>query len=134
MLDNSITLPVDETNAGGATANHVFSRHEEYQNRSLYIGEGHLPGEARNQLAFYRTAPKPSGNFKGTRKTSIKLTRDCTVAGVDGSTLTSPRIIEVSFSFPVGAAAADIVLDRQTVIALLDVDTIMDSLNVQQSV
>lgn len=134
MLDNSITLPVDETNAGGATTGHLFTRHEEYQNRSLYIGNGHLPGEARNQLTFYRTAPKPSANFKGTRKTSVKLTRDCVVTGVDGSQLTAPRIVEVSFSFPVGTAAADVVLDRQTILALLDSDSIMDALNVQQSV
>jgi hypothetical protein len=38
-------------------------------------------------------------------------------------------IIEVSFSFPVGTPSADFVEQRQEVLALLDMDTIMDNLN-----
>jgi hypothetical protein len=89
---------------------------------------------ARNLLGLYRTAPKVNGNFKGVLKTSAKFTRDYTVAGVDSSDLVSPAIVEVNFSFPVGFAAADFVEIRQTLLALLDNDTIMDNLNAIQMV
>jgi hypothetical protein len=69
------------------------------------------------------------------QKTSFKFTRDITVDGADGvSSITSPIIVEVNFSIPVGAESADVLLDRQTVLALLDDDTIMDALNLVQMV
>lgn len=134
MLDNTITLSVDEENDGTGNVDHVFTRQEEYLNRTLYVGDGNLPGENRNTVGFYRTAPKPSGNFKGTKKTAMKLTRDSSVTAVDGSTIVAPRIWEISCSLPVGVAAADILLDRQTLIAALDDDDLMDALNIGQSI
>lgn len=133
MQPNTLTLSVDATNVG-TPADEVYTRYEEYQNRSTYIGEDHLPAE-RNMLAIYRTFPTRSGNFKGTAKTSLKLTQDYEVPGVDSSTtLTSPAIAEVSFSLPVGITAAQAKHIRQRLIAALDDDTFMDSLNIQQMV
>lgn len=132
MLDNSITLSVDTANTG-STTDLTYSRFEELTNRSSYISENHEPG-ARDTLAFYRTLPKPAGTFKGVRKTSVKFTRDFTVADSAGGTVDSPAIVEVNFSLPIGLTSAQIVEVRQRVLALLDTDTVMDKLNVLQMV
>lgn len=130
MQPNTITLPVDETNTN-VVVNHVLSRFEEFQNRSTYIESNHSVA-ARDQLQFYRTFPKASGNFRGTSKCSVKFTKDLQVTGVDGvSSLTSPIIVEVSFSIPVGASTAEILLARQKAIALLDLDSVMTPFNEQ---
>jgi hypothetical protein len=130
MLDNTITLAVDEEN-DDSTTNHVYSRYEEYQNRSLYIGASHALDD-RDMIGFYRTNPKASGNFKGVAKSAVKLTKDITVDGVDGvASLTSPIIIEIGFSVPVGATSAERILARQTMLAALDDDTLMEKLNAQ---
>lgn len=130
MQPNTVTLAVDVLN-NGTTVNKVYTRYEEYTNRSSYIGADHLPDD-RNMLAIYRTFPTKSGNFKGTSKSSVKFTQDIEVAGVDSSTtLTSPMIGEVSFSLPVGATAAEAKELRQRIIACLDDDTFMDALMIQ---
>lgn len=130
MQPNTLTLAVDAAN-NGTPANETYTRYEEYQNRASYIGADHLPDD-RNLLAIYRTFPTRAGNFKGTGKSSVKFTQDVEVAGVDSSTtITAPIILEVSFSVPVGAPAADLKHVRQRLLALIDDDSFMDSLNIQ---
>lgn len=130
MQPNAITLAVDELN-NASLVNYVFTRFEEYQNRAVYIGEDHTIAQ-KDSLSMYRTFPKTSGNFKGVGKTSVKFSKDITVLGVDGvSNLTSPIIVEVSFSIPVGATAAQCLIARQRALALLDRDDIMVPLNEQ---
>lgn len=132
-LSQDITISVDAANDSNP-ANQVYSRFDSYQNRSVYIGADHAP-DARNMLGFYRTFPTKSGNFKGVAKTSVKFTQDVEVSGVDSSTtLTSPIILDLSFSVPVGAPVADLVEVRQRLLALIDNDTFMNSLNIQQMV
>lgn len=127
MLDNVITLAVDELN-NDSTVDVDFSRFEEFSNRSVYTGEEHQL-TAKDTLTFYRTFPKQSGNFKGTAKTAFKFSQDFLVTGADGiASLTSPLIVEVSFSVPVGVTAADQLIGRQRAIALLDDDAIMVAL------
>lgn len=126
-----ITLSVDEQNDGVGPVDHVFSRFEEYQNRSVYIGANHTMS-AKDTLSLYRTFPKSSGNFKGVAKTSFKFSKDLVVDGVDGvSQLTAPIIVDVSFSIPVGATSEQILIARQRALSLLDLDTIMTPLNEQ---
>lgn len=133
MLADQLTLSVDAAN-NASPANQVYTRYDEYQNRSVYIGADHAP-DARNMIGFYRTFPTKSGNFKGVCKTSCKLTQDVSVAGVDSNTtLTSPIILDLSFSVPVGATTADLVEVRQRLLALIDNDSLMNSLNIQQQV
>lgn len=130
MQPNQLTLAVDVENTG-TTVNEIYTRYEEYQNRSTYIGASHVP-DKRDLVGIYRTFPTKTGNFKGTAKSSVKFTKDVTVPGADSSTsLTSPIIIDVAFSVPVGALAADLKHLRQRVLAILDDDAFMDSLNVQ---
>jgi hypothetical protein len=124
MLNDTITLSVDELNDTNEV-DHAFSRFEEFQNRSVYTGENHQLS-AQDKMTFYRTFPKQSGNFAGTAKSACKFSKDYPVTGVDGlATLTSPMIIEVSFSVPVGITVADQLIGRQRVIALLDDDAVM---------
>lgn len=133
MQADQLSINVDAANNATVVAE-VYDRRDEFQNRSVYIGADHLP-EERNELVLYRTYPTKSGNFKGTLKSALKFTQDIEVPGVDSSTnLTVPMICEVSFSLPVGVTAAEACHIRQRVIAALDDDTFMDSLNIQQMV
>jgi hypothetical protein len=130
MQPNTITLNVDILN-NGTTVPESYERFEEFQNRAKYIGASHVP-EDRDTVDLYRSFPVKSGNFKGVSKTTVKLTKDGVVSGVDGiALLTAPIILEVSFSIPVGTPVADILIARQRAIALLDLDVVMNALNVQ---
>lgn len=124
MLDNTIILSVDEQNDGVGPVNHVYTRFEENANRSTYIHSAHSL-TAKDTLSFYRTAPKPSGNFRGVAKTAQKFSKDITVLGVDGSNITAPIIVEISWSLPVGATAAQAMIARQKVVSLMDLDATM---------
>jgi hypothetical protein len=127
MLANTLTLAVDELN-NGTDVDIDFERSFEYTNRTVYTSENHSL-DAKDQLTFYRTLPKVSGNFKGTGKSAFKFSQDFSVTGVDGlAALTSPIILEVGFSVPVGVSVADQLVARQRAIALLDDDTIMVAL------
>lgn len=133
MQANEVTLNVDYLN-DGTTTPEAFERAEEYLNRSVYVSSAHTL-ESRDMFTLYRSPASKSGNFKGVGKTAAKFTKDFSVTGVDGvATLTSPVIIEISFSIPVGVSAADVLKCRQRALALLDSDTEMDKLNVQQLV
>lgn len=130
MQADALQLSVDATNTG-APSTETYTRYEEFQNRASYIGVGHTPDD-RDLMAIYRTFPTKAGNFKGTGKSAVKLTRDVQVAGVDSSTtITSPIILDCSFSVPVGTPVAELKHARQRMIAILDDDIFMDSLNVQ---
>lgn len=130
MQPNELNLYVDELNDGN-TVLQPYMRYEEQQNRTTYIGATHTP-DARDTITLYRSFPTKSGNFKGAAKSSVKLTEDATVSGVDGSTsLTSPIIAEVSFSLPVGVNPAAVKEVRQRLIAILDDDSFMESLSIQ---
>lgn len=130
MQPDQLTLAVDPLN-DGTIVPEVFSRYDRFANRTVYIGEGHLP-DARNTLSMYRSFATKSGNFNGTSKSAVKFSRDIGVPGADGvSTLTAPVIIDISFSVPVGTPAAVILAMRQAAIALLDDDAVMVPLNSQ---
>lgn len=119
MLDNTITLAVDILNDGN-TVNEIYSRYDEFQNRTVYTGEDHAL-DARQTMTVYRTYPKQSGNFKGTAKSSVKLSEDVEVAGVDSTTtVAANEIAEASFSLPVGTSSARAVAIRQRLIAAID--------------
>lgn len=130
MQPETLTLSVDAANDGNP-ANEVYTRQQEAENRSVYIGPAHA-SDNRDMLSLYRTFPTRSGNFKGVDKSAIKLTLDVAVSGVDSSTtITSSAIAEVSFSFPVGITDAQAEHIRQRLVALLDNSSFMASLNKQ---
>ena len=84
MQPNTITLAVDLLNTG-ATTDQIFTRQEEYLNRSVYISPTHSVS-AKDTLSLYRTPIKPSGNFPGVAKVSAKFSTDYSIPGVDTET------------------------------------------------
>lgn len=131
MQPDTITLAVDELNTD-STTDHVYTRFDSFQNRTMYIHSGHTP-VARDTLGLYRTFPKSNGNFKGVLKTSAKFSKDVEVEGIDSeTTIVSPIIIEVGVSVPLGATDADVLIARQRIIALLDDDDLMVDLMSKQ--
>jgi len=129
MLPDTITLAIDEANTD-STTDHDLARAIESANKSTYWDEDHTVA-ARNEMSVFRTFPKTSGNFYGSLKTSVKFTKDIAVDGVDGSTLKVPLIGEASFSMPVGTTEEEATLLRQSLIAMLDRDDVMDLLHGQ---
>jgi len=133
MQADVITLDVDTNNDGNTTPK-VFNRYDEQQNRTIYVSIGHTPG-FRDQFAISRSFPTKVGNFRGVCKSTVKFTKDTDVPGVDANTsLQSTCIIEVGFSIPVGYDAVSLKALRQTVLALLDDDSFMDSLTIKQEI
>lgn len=136
MQPNTITLAVNADNDDGTTpaVSHVYSRYDEYQNRSEYIDADHTLG-SRDKLGLYRTFPKPTGNFKGVAKSAVKFTKDYSVEGQDSTTsIVAPGIIDIGFSFPVGLTAAETLELRMRAVAMLMDDTIMVPLTDQLAV
>lgn len=131
MLDNAIIIAVNETNDGITFVDHNYTRFDEFQNRSVYVGDLHTTA-LRDTLTFYRTFPKVNGNFRGTSKVAVKFTQDIAVPGVDANTsLLVPMIGEMSYSLPVGLTDAQALMLRQKFVALTKDGTIMIPLTKQ---
>lgn len=133
MLDNIITLPVDELH-NSTDVDCAYKRHVESTNRTVYISPDHtlvLP----DLLTFFRTDVKKSGNFMGVAKTAAKFSQMILVPGVDSTTsISAPIIMEMSYSIPVGATPEQVLLARQRMVALNDLDIVMDELNNRQGI
>jgi hypothetical protein len=131
MLPNEITLAVDEDNDGGTTpaVNHDYRRFREFAGRTTYIHTSGHSAVARNTLDFYATEAKPAGNFCGVRRSAVKFTVDYEVTGRDGvTTITSPVIIEMKISAPVGVSNANLVKEKQKMDAIIDLDSVLSPL------
>lgn len=116
MLDNTITI---QTDIQGTPTAEVFTRFQEFLNRTIYVGATNSL-VSRCLLSLFRTAPKKVGNFNGVAKSAAKFTQDIEVPGVDSATtLTSPIIFELSCSIPVGATDVQSDLVRQRVAAFI---------------
>jgi len=74
-------------------------------NAAAYVGPAHT-ASVKDDLRVSRTAAKPSTAFSGVMRQAFKLTRTHTLTGA--LTTTGDSISEMSFSLPVGVAAADI--------------------------
>lgn len=124
-LAEVITLPVDVAN-NGTLVNTPASLFEGVPGRKEYHFAPHS-FTARDQMVFTRSLPKANGNFAGTRKSSVKFTKDQVVPGVDASTeVKAPGILEISASLPVGYTPAAAMELRQRGIAILDSLLIID--------
>lgn len=119
MLASSITLSTDKAN-NGTIVPEVFTRYDEFQNRSEYNGPANTL-LTRDKLTCYRSPVKRSGNFNGVAKTSVKISKTFVVAGYDTTTsVAAPAIAEGSFSFPVGMSSAEMEWMRQRLMAAID--------------
>lgn len=121
MLPNTIVLPVDVLD-NGTTVDKTYTRDDAFPNRAVYVAADHTLA-VRSLLNTYRTQPKPSGNFPGVAKGSMKLTQDYVVLGKDRTTeVVAGGIVEYSSSMPVGCTTAQHVEMLQRMIALLKHD------------
>jgi len=101
-------MPQLATLTSTVVSTETFVRYDDSApNKSVYHGSGHSD-TARIKFETLRTGPKPVGNYNGTRKALMKLTRDITVATPDGGTTKAAMIHTLSSSIPVGASADDI--------------------------
>jgi len=117
MLDNTITLAYD-AEGDGSPVDVVIRRDQEYADRSVYVfpdADG-----ADHNVGFYRTRPKQVGNFKGVARTRVKITKPVEVVGVDGSTITSASIYELSVSNPKGMSPEDKTASLEELKAVLE--------------
>lgn len=81
-------------------------------NKTTYIVEGSHDGATKRDVVVVgRKFPKRSGNFNGTEKVSLKMTKDVTVSGVDGSDIIAPLIVDLQVAMPVGIVDQE-VLDQ----------------------
>jgi hypothetical protein len=136
MQDNTITLSVNEDGDDGTTAeiDSVFTRFNEFLNRSEYIHANHTLA-SRDKLGFYRTIPKKVGNFMGTAKSAAKLTKDFLVPGSDSETLIiAPAIMDIGFSFPIGLTPEQTLAFRMRGHALLQHYVVMAALTDKQMI
>lgn len=119
MLDNQITLATDKAN-NATIVNEVFFRYDESSpNRVTYRGPA-FTLVTKDTMKLYRTPVNPNGNFLGTAKSEIKFSKNFTVIGKDGSTISAPGIAGANFSFPVGMTTEDMTWMRQRLIAAID--------------
>lgn len=133
MLDNEIVIPVAVV-MGGATTDISCRRADFSSGKSLYKLPGHSYA-AKNQLQCFANEPKPSGNFMGTRRTSVKYTHGVTVAGRDLSTsVVAPIIVELSCSIPVGVSDEDAIAARQVIVCFAGQAEVINTLNLRSEV
>lgn len=130
MQPNTITLSVNVSGDGTTMVDQLFTRTEELVGRSTYRGPTNTL-ISRDNLQFYRTYPKRSGDFLGAAKVSAKTTLDVTVPSASGVDTKAPCIMEFSVSAPVGLQSADAVALRQRIIALLKREDIVGLLIAQ---
>lgn len=130
MLSNTISVSYDAL-GDAQSVEKTYTRYDEYQNRTVYVGENHSPID-KDTLTFYRSFPKQVGNYKGVAKTSFKISKDVEVPGVDGlATFSSPVIIEVTFSVPLGVTDAEALRLRHLASSILSSDSLMVSVTKQ---
>lgn len=124
MLPTSFTLPVDVENNGTAV-DRVYTQSQSVgDNKKIFVSAQHEL-DMRDEIHFSRRFPTRSGNSKGVKKTAIKIVRDVTVAGVDGTTHVAPIIKEYTSSIPLGVVEADELELRQIIVAVADMDSLV---------
>jgi hypothetical protein len=128
---NEIAITVDEANDGSTTADvvHTYERYLDYENRAVYKHDTNHTLSSRDTLSLLRTFPKANGNFRGQAKSTAKFTKDVIVTGLDGENIVAPVIVSLEFSVPVGLSSSEMLLARQKMVALADLDSVMDELN-----
>lgn len=122
MQTNTLTTPglwADDILLPGGV-NVVFDRFAEETNRSTYHGPNHTDA-MREMMQLYRSTPKPSGESRGVKKTSVKHTTDVSVPNKSGTgDILLPLIMEVNMSVPVGTTVqATLEIRKRVAIFLL---------------
>jgi hypothetical protein len=86
----------------------TFARFDAVSNKSEYRADDHTAA-LRHKLEFYRTPEKASGNYRGSRKSTVKYTHDVSVPNRDGSgNVVAPIVVTTTYSYPIGVSDADL--------------------------
>lgn len=123
-MNDSLTLAVDVANDANPS-NEVFTLHRFNETRKVFKGPNHT--DSQEQLLTVTVSdPTINGENPGRRKSTLKFTNDVTISNVSGSgDLREPIISSYNMSIPVGATPAEIMAERQRMIALIDSDVIV---------
>lgn len=73
-------------------------------NKVKYTGPAHT-FTTKDELVLSRVAPKPTKDFNGVARSSVKTVKTVEINATTGET--HDAIIETTFSFPVGMTSAD---------------------------
>lgn len=119
MQADTISLNVPTSSTVTTPVTVAFGRVREEMDKSTYYGPDHSL-EARQMMQLYRSAPKRSGESRGTQKTSVKLTADVGVPNASGSgDIVLPLIVEMNVSVPVGTTYEEAYRQLELLEALL---------------
>jgi hypothetical protein len=119
MQANTITVSVPTSSTVATPVGVTFARSREELDKSTYVGPDNSL-DARQWMQFYRTAPKRSGESRGTAKSAIKLTDDQSVPNASGSgNIVLPLITELSISVPVGTSYEAVYRHLEVIEAML---------------
>lgn len=117
-MNDSITLSIDVAN-NSTYVDSIHTLHRFNETRKVFKGPNHT--DSQEQLLVVTVSdPTVNGENPGRRKSTFKLTNDVTVANVSGSgDLREPIISSFNMSVPVGATPAEIMAERQRMVAIL---------------
>lgn len=136
---SSFLLDVDYLDNGVSSDERGFVLYDgPYANRSKYICTSATAADVhaldnRHQVEFYRSPAKRNGNYRGTNRTTIKLTKDVAVDNVAGDgQIVAPLIWTISAAIPLGVSAADIENFRMETLAMLGETAVTSDLFILQ--
>lgn len=121
MLTSTIVLPVDVLgNDVLVNQTYVLDVRNDEKRVSIYTGPSHT-FLAEDTIQIQTFLPQRAGNFNGVVKSSAKIRETQVIPGFDSTTTVStPAILKIETSLPVGISTASITEIRNRAIALLD--------------
>lgn len=133
MLDNLITLPVDQSGNNTTFVNEVLTRFRETENKTTYRFPDFKLAD-RNQIDIYRNDIMPSGNYLGNAKGTVKITDDTIVLAKDGTEVVTPQISSLAMSIPVGTSDATFYANLGRLQALVNNKALMYAIFMDQNI
>jgi len=127
MQLNTIVLQVDELDDAVLVPT-TYTRFEEIQNRTTYLELDNHSSMKPRKLQLYRSPLSSPGLSFGKQKSAVKFTDGFDVLNKEGATVVENALVNISFSLPVGLSDAQRTLVRERVVAMINDDTVMDSL------
>lgn len=133
MLDNLITLPVDQSGDNTTFVDEILTRFRETENKTTYRFPDFTLAD-RNQVDIYRNDIKPSGNYLGNAKGTIKITDDTIVLAKDGTDVVTPQISSLAISIPVGTSDTTFYANLGRLQALVNNKALMYAIFMDQNI
>lgn len=121
MLTSTIVLPVDVLgNNVLVDQTYTLDVRNDEKRVSIYTGPSHS-FLAEDIVQIQTFLPQRAGNFNGVVKASAKIRETQVIPGFDSTTsITTPAILKIESSLPVGISTAAVTEIRNRAIALID--------------